>query len=229
MTLKDKEDDLFEEWSKSKSCYSKQFAKDGVADEKYYNKAKYKILFLAKETNNTNHTWDTREYLNEGMFYRSTGKPISRTFNNIYRWANLFLNTLDNINEYKKVPKKKSPRQKIFASIAMMNLKKTTGKAVTVNDELSIFINNNKEFIKKQILLYEPQIIICCGKGVYNGYKKVMLDCQDENKENGKFRTSLYVNNNIETIVIDFYHPQSRIKIKEQYEILQKIRKQYKL
>jgi len=224
MTLEEKENELFKRWRNSLNATEDEFAKDGVADEELFNNAKYKILFLAKETNGTNKDWDTRRYLREGVFYKSTGKPISKTFNNIYRWVNLFLNDINDYKDFKKVPKNKEMRIKIFSQIGMMNLKKVTGTHTTNNDELKEFIDDNKKFINEQITLYKPDIIICCGKGVYNGYKKAMGQVSNENKLNGKF-----ISKNHETLLIDFDHPQARIKIDTQYRLLKSIKEQYNL
>lgn len=54
MTLEERENDLFERWKKTLGDTDGVFAKDGVANEERFNSAKYKVLFLAKETNNTN-------------------------------------------------------------------------------------------------------------------------------------------------------------------------------
>ncbi len=60
MTLEERENDLFERWKKTLGDTDGVFAKDGVANEERFNSAKYKVLFLAKETNNTNKNWETR-------------------------------------------------------------------------------------------------------------------------------------------------------------------------
>jgi len=237
MTLEEKENNLFNRWRTSINSTEDKFAKDGLANEKIFNNAKYKILFLAKETNDTDKNWDTREYLRRGVFFKSTGKPISATFSNIYRWTNLFLNNLTDYKQFKKVPMHKekdeiikgSPRINIFSQIGMMNLKKTTGTHTTNNDELKICIENDNKFINEQISIYKPDIVICCGRGVYNGYKKAMGQVVNENKSNGKFRTSKFISTDYETLLIDFYHPQARVKIDTQYKLLKSIKEQYDL
>lgn len=264
MTLEERENDLFNRWRSSINATEDKFAKDGVADEKKFNSAKYKILFLAKETNGTGKNWDSRSYLRDGVFYRSTqykkdknnnhklnkngkkliehkkGYPIWRTFNNIYRWTNLFLNDIKDYKKFDKVPSHKekdeiilgSPRINIFSQIGMMNLKKTTGKSTTKSDEFKKFIENNKEFIKEQIDFYRPDIVICCGKEVYKGYKKAMGETIEENKKNGEFKTSKYIGDGYETVVIDFYHPQVLGKLANteiHFNLLKSIKEQYKL
>lgn len=257
MTLKEKENELFERWRNSINATEDQFAKDGVADEERFINAKHKILFLAKETNDTGKNWDTRKYLREGVFYKTTqyikdkhrndkiykngkrrksqtaGQPITKTFNNIYRWANLFLNDLQEYKDFNKAPRNKESRIKIFSQIGMMNLKKTTGTHTTDNNEFKKFreSDNNKKFINEQISLYKSDIIICCGEGVYSGYKKAIGDIVEEN-ENGKFKTCKYIGDDYETVVIEFYHPQARREgadIKNHFNLLKNIKEQYDL
>ncbi len=254
MNLRDKENEILKEW-KELILENKYFSKDGAG--KNYQDSKVKILFLAKETNGTAENWDTREYLDNGVFYKTDqyaeskngkylrdeltgeykkskngnyrkehtgGKPIGKTFNNIYRWANYFLNDVMSLEEYSKVPK--GGRKNIFSKIAMMNLKKTPGKASTNTDELKEAIKKYKENIKKQLDLYthskdgDINIIICCGKGVLSGLKTVIgnKNLHSINEKNGKFITAKYEN----TIVMDFYQPQVRgVSGKVMYELLE--------
>jgi hypothetical protein len=229
MTLEERENDLFERWKKTLGDTDGVFAKDGVANEERFNSAKYKVLFLAKETNNTNKNWDTRDYLKNGVFYKRNGKPIIATFSNIFRWSNLFLNHLTDYKEFKKVPKNKDARVEIFSQIGMMNLKKTAGTHTTNIYELKAFIKDDSPYINEQINLYKPDIIICCGKGVYSGFKVAMGEIVEENTINGKFKTSKFIGVDFETILIDFFHPQARVKVSEQYELLRSIKEQYHL
>ena len=257
MNLEERENELFDRWTND-TADGKVFAKDGVANENLFSRAKYKILFLAKETNNTDKKWDSRRYLREGVFYEATqykkdkfnkkgkkikehigGNPITKTFNNIYRWSNFFLNDIDNYNEYKKVPNHKinkelelgSPRIKMFSQIGMMNLKKTAGKHTTKNDEFEEYIEKNIGYINEQVNLYKPNIIICCGKGVYNGYKKAIGEVLYEKKFK-QFRTSIFKGTDYETIVIEFCHPQVRgkeAKLQNHFGLLKIIKDAYSL
>ena len=66
MNLREEENYILKEWEELLSK-DEIFAKDGAGEN--YQASKVKILFLAKETN---ATWNTREYLDEGVFYRKT-------------------------------------------------------------------------------------------------------------------------------------------------------------
>ena len=44
-----------------------------------------------------------------------------------------------------------------------MNLKKVSGKSITNPNQITDYVRNNHEILRKQIELYNPDIIICGG------------------------------------------------------------------
>jgi len=55
-------DNLFDEWEKAVSEYKGKFIRDGINNEELYKFASSKILFIAKEPNDTGQTaWDFRD------------------------------------------------------------------------------------------------------------------------------------------------------------------------
>lgn len=235
--LRNQENILFVEWLNTIENNQK-FAKDGAGCQ--FSEQHIKIIFLAKETNNTSSKWDTREYLDNGVFYKSTqftkngrkehtkGKAIGKTFNNIYRWANFLLNPIESYKEFENVPTSDAKRINVFSKITMMNLKKGTGAAVTDNEELSNAVKKDFSMIQKQLDLYinneDLKIIFCCGNGVYKNFKQYFkLDKSNEKISLDKKHSIHIYNKNF--IVIDFYHPQPRgIKNKSLYSFLVKIK-----
>lgn len=147
MTIQEKENALFESW---KQGYGDSFNEDGVIDPDTWETITPKIVFVLKETNGLNG--DLRRFLRDG------GSPTyHRTWNNIVRWAEVVL-----FDEYSK--KLNNDRRKdILSHICAINLKKESGGAKAKKQEVKSAAMNDKEFIKKQLALYQPDIVIACG------------------------------------------------------------------
>lgn len=217
-TLREMENELFEEWEKQ---YSGNFAKDGAGCN--YERSKPKLLFILKETNSTdkdgkkgNYIKDIRaDYLDNGMVYRTDdyrkkGSPIVQTWNKIYSWAYILLN---NDSSKCQAPSDKEKRKDIFQLISTINIKKTPGVSKAVESEIRNFANDdsNKKFLSRQIKLYSPDIIICCGKGLVFELLAKSLETKPE-KCFSKEGCSVYKSYCCKgdgglTYIIDFYHP----------------------
>ena len=48
-----------------------------------------------------------------------------------------------------------------------MNLKKTNGISQSNNDDILKYVDNDKDFIVKEINIIDPDVIICCGNIFY--------------------------------------------------------------
>ncbi|MCI4406718.1 MAG: hypothetical protein JHC35_05430 [Sulfuricurvum sp.] len=203
--LFEEENKLFEEWEKKRP---NNFAKDGAA--KLYLQSELKILFVLKETNKTDETWDSRERLNEGMMY-SSGKPITSTWDNIYCWSKILLSKI--VNNFCQAPKDADERKKIFQKIATMNLKKEPGGTRSNYDEIRNTAIEDSDFIKKQIELYTPHIIICCGKNLIYNRINALFQGDKLNYENQNLRMKhINISAAYQTLLIDYYHPASSKK-----------------
>lgn len=153
MNIKQEENLLFEEWKK-KQGYS-SFISDGVFDEEEWKKQEYKILFVLKEANWKNGNMDLCKYL-----LSEPKLSYWKTWNNIARWTKAILVG----GEY---PERVTPKDKTYwlRKIAAMNLKKIGGGSVAQDNIIFDYAKSDRVFIKRQIELYKPDIIICCGRG----------------------------------------------------------------
>jgi len=204
MSLREKENKLFEEWAKGR----KKFAKDGAG--KNFESQKIKLIFIGKETNETDDKFDWREYLDDGVVYKGDrkDKPFENSYN-LYRWAKFLVDGKLDKKEYKKVEKDKNKRAEIFSKIAFMNVKKESGKdQANVNEIIKAGLDD-KEFLKKQLDLYlkndDIKILFLLGDGIYTPIKEVI-----KNKEK-KDRFVLNKNRFVELyddnlFVVKFYH-----------------------
>ncbi|MGM9551692.1 MAG: hypothetical protein ACI3XA_05495 [Clostridia bacterium] len=204
--LKEKELELFARWIKEREY--QYFISDGIFDEAEWNKQQIKILFVLKEANWENGNVDLCEFL-----LSETSPTYWKTWNNIARWIKAILIS----GEY---PRSVSKSDKSFwlRKVAAMNLKKVGGNAVAENETIYNYALADKQYLKEQICLYNPDIIICCGRG--EGKNADILHdvvfCDDEVSEWQPPLTDTAYNyfflhiDGKDIPVVSFYHPQMR-------------------
>ncbi|WP_308749133.1 hypothetical protein [uncultured Anaerococcus sp.] len=195
MTIKEKEKILFEKLRKDNHA----IVTDGIVDENEYLSSKYKILYVMKEVNG-GKDWDLREFLYEG------GRP--QTWDNVARWTQGILN-LDKEYSWEELLKDNEKRRETYLKkIGSINLKKTGGGHTSVDKEISKAAWENKEIIKNQIEVYNPDIIICCGTA--EDFVKSALDPKEINWTMTQ-RGVKYIKDK-EKIILSFAHPEARIR-----------------
>lgn len=225
MTILEQEQKLFADW-KSQREY-KSFTIDGVFDEEIYLKQKTKILYVLKEADWPEYKGDLnlKEYL-----LSEKSKNYWRTWNNIARWTKGIIEG----GEYQKYISK-SDKTYWLKKIAFIELKKTTGSANSDDDEIAYYAKQDSKFIFKQIEMYSPDIIICCGRGTGKNadllydyvFPKVSLSNWKDPLTKNKY--NYYVVNlcNKDIPVISFVHPQmwgNHEKFKQRYRAIIEIK-----
>lgn len=157
-----------------------------------------KILFITKEANNpTQNSGDFRKWWSEELY----GIHAHR----IGTWAYGLLNKfppLDNLTNKLK--------HESLQKVAFINLKKTGGKSTSNKSEIIIYLEKNKEFLKEQINIINPNIIV--GGISYSDVWEKLFD-SDLKQDNKLLK---YKN----TTIIDFYHPSCRISNQKLYDSL---------
>lgn len=208
--IRNKEDELFSLWQAAKNYET--FAKDGVVDPEKWELEPYKILYVLKEVNYFEKDFDLRDFLREG------GSPTYwKTWNNIARWTKAILEGGDYLRRVSKEEK-----TKWISKIAAINLKKVGGNSEAEDSEIREYAINDSKEIREQIGLYNPDIIICCGRGT--GKNADLLYENVFQAENGVSKLSpwqapiegynyFYVQldgDDKRIPVVSFYHPQMR-------------------
>lgn len=195
MTIKEKEELLFEKLKKE----NHDRVKDGIVDENQYLSSKYKILYVMKEVNGGND-WDLREFLYQG------GR--SQTWDNVARWTQGILN-LDKDYSWEELSENNEKRREIYLKkIGSINLKKTGGGYTSVDKEISKAAMENREILKNQVNIYNPDIIICCGtagnfvNSIYDP-KEIKWSMTQRGVEYIKYK---------EKTILSFAHPEARIR-----------------
>lgn len=209
MEIRNKEDKLFQEWIDNTS--GANFVPDGVVNPDEWGKMPIHIVFLLKESNG--FCGDLRTFLNEG------GRWM--TWNNVARWTYAIRQKLiKNETPQWELAKRiyKETRKYNLRKIAVINIKKQAGTAETNTQELiKVFRKDNKQFLTKQLsLLGKIDCLVCCGNGVANCYEECIgkkLEWQNLHSHIRKTTTKQG------TLVIDFFHPQSRQSAKELFNL----------
>ena len=195
MRISEEEDKLFAELRATNS----DIVDDGVISEKEYLSAKYKIMYILKEVNG-GKGWSLREFVREG------GR--TQTWDNIARWTEAILD-LDSERTWGYWENGNEDRRKeILKKICVVNVKKTSGGHTSNADEVYKAALDNSAILQKQLQLYNPDIIICCGT------ERAFVDACYKNQELNWKMTSrgIWYFTDKNTIVISFTHPEARVK-----------------
>lgn len=152
MSIRYQEEKLFSAWSSGRS----DFVTDGVVDEHLYLESDMKLLFVLKEVNDLGGGgWDLRE------FVRAGGR--AQTWNNITRWVEGIRNLPHDLTWESLEFIGEARRKAVLPSIAAINLKKYPGGHTTDIAQLAEDSDKDRDFINRQIALYDPDFLICCG------------------------------------------------------------------
>lgn len=199
---KEKQNKLFSEWGKK----YKYFSPDGIVDFYSYNKASLKITFILKETNEKedDRGYDLTEFLRDG----AVGGCI---WNNVSRFSAgiIFKEDFDMVEDLNKYY-----RKKYLAPISVINLKKTPGRATSIDSEIDKFAKEDREYIKKQVEICKPDLIICGGTG--DTFIKNILNL-DTNSWTYVSDYLSYLTYN-DTIIVETFHPACRKSKKDLFE-----------
>lgn len=197
---------MMAEWSASfvQPCC---FNTDGIVDyERWAALPDGKhIVVLLKETNALRGS--LVEFLSHGG-----SETYYRTWNNVARWANMILNE----TYWEFVPK--SALDDMVRNIAVINLKKCSGSAHASAKVVRQAARQDANRLKRQIQLYEPDIILTGGWGLVSNilHDEILADDAEWVKPNGQtalwYYTSCSVRSEKETLVVSMPHPNRAAK-----------------
>ncbi len=153
---------LFEQWSTVKHDPN-DFFRDGIIDEETWNSASPRILYILKEVHEitkAGNAWSIAKMLLEAARASVWNNDLSATWANVIRWT---YGLTEPVFTY-------HPKLHDFGSLrsglrkcAVLNLKKTCGGADADMEQIGQAAADNKEWIKREIAIIDPDIIVCCG------------------------------------------------------------------
>jgi hypothetical protein len=198
--------ELFNRWKKVRKEYTnraegKRFSLDGIQDYDAWEKASPKILFLLKENRAPRYDWEPCQAINSKANIFSL---------NLIRWRQLL------IDSYHKKPGEPAfLRHELPASVtdvANVEVKKLNeGKGSSSDSDIKFYAIKDRDFIREQIKLINPDIIFCCYTGEL--YDEIIYNDEQWDLLINDSRCNCYKHGN--RLVIDFFHPSTRSKQKE--------------
>jgi hypothetical protein len=206
MTIHQSEDLLFTQWRPVRSG----FVSDGVIDEPHYHEAPLKLLFLLKEVyDEEGGDWDLRDVLLKSSQWQ--------TWNNIARWT-FGLLSKPSFSPWIGVPEANAAfRDHWLRYVVAVNLKKTGGGSSSVKLQLIDTVRQDREFLRRQLSLYKPNVTICCGTGEY---LPLFLDSNEIDKWHSTSNGTIYARTQLLGTLVSFYHPQAHYPMNFLYTIL---------
>ena len=172
---------------------------DGIPNESEYTSARYRIMYVLKEVNGGSN-WSLCKFLQQG------GRP--QTWDNIARWTEGIFKLPVEI-PWEQLKSNCSQRRRIMLpKICAINLKKTSGKNTSNYKEIADAAKKNAPILVQQLELYSPDIIICCGTAtpfITACFPNTTIEWNMTTRGIKYFTTD-------EVIVVDFSHPEARVK-----------------
>ncbi len=201
--MENKHIELLERWYKERPEYdtenaNAEFCWDGPSNWNKWLKQKPKILFLAKEPHS-------------GYQPCIDNKEISGVFNlNIARWKFAIKKICENSNETLSMPTDEGLRswtENKNDDISIVEVKKKNADLKrSSNTDIMEYAKKDKDFLKEQIDLINPDIVLCCY--TVESYDIIYgNEYTDDNIEKlvSIEKVACWKHNN--RLVIDFYHP----------------------
>ena len=207
-TIMEKEGELFSEW-KERLNTGYSFISDGIADpETYFNGRHPRILYLLKEANaDKKDDFDLRKVICEDNERWQTWDNIARWTYGIYHFEEVHNNKPQ--FTWEDIEKNTIKNKEILKTICAVNPKKWCGGSTANEKEVKRATFESPDLIKKQINLYEPQIIVLCGSSTaynYSNMPGIQLKW-DKTK-----RGIEYCIDEFQRILISYLHPEARVR-----------------
>ena len=189
--------ELFTEWKKSQlsdGLYDKlqrycsnlkqdAFACDGIIDESIYRNCDFRVLYVMSESNADGYVkgvenqseWDLN---NEFRLFANEGKDwASRLKTKICEMQRIILKTETGADVGIRDAAK---------TIAVMNLnKRGGGKSISgkyLREYFEPYVEKHRDFIKREVEIINPDLIICCGKHPFDLMLKYGLNKEFKDK-----------------------------------------------
>lgn len=193
---------------------NRAYVADGIFFESNadaWNNIHPKVLFVLKQPNSDDLLGeDYREY----DFDTCVGEQVWREL--LGRLYGIMHTDESGFPKYDKATEIKSLKEAFCQyPFAVINIIKDIGNGTTPTADLKKYALQNLEFLQKQLELLRPDIIVCCGSGVFD---IVNMAIQPAIPSNGNW---LKYNSDRNIIFFDTYHPgkpNSRKVLQEAYD-----------
>jgi hypothetical protein len=198
MSMKARQDELFARWRAQRPG----FVADGIVNEEKYLRAPRRIVFLLKEVNSPNEgNWDLVEsQLKEGA--------SKATWINMSLWTHGLINLEREIDWSFYDARDVEFRKECLRLACYVNIKKSPGASVADEQKVRAEAQEDAVFIREQISIYDPHLIVCAGTG--DAYFNI---CDFDDKRWKRTQRGIYYFFTEEgTPVLSCPHPAARVK-----------------
>lgn len=184
----------------------------GSAEKEWEKEACLRILFVMKQPNSNDLLGeDYRGYNLDTMLGNQNWEQL------LARLFGITHTTASGYPSYEEAVQQKSLIE-VFNTqpFAVINLNKQDGSGTTDTESLKAYAHKNADFIRKQIDLLRPNIIVCCGSGVFDAVNEAM-----GNTAPGSGNWTKYDNTH-DILYFDTYHPGRPMagqRLKDAYEM----------
>ncbi len=192
---------------------------DGITSLKNYEKSKIRILWILKEANKQTpkESWNQREFhlkITDYKKWRATYQKMIYTSFGILNG----ISDLDDISDISK--NSRIDKINVMEDLAVINVNKNGGTARANNNIIRDNYLENKQFLLKQIKLFEPDIIINASR-VY----ELFQDLSRNNKIRYSWKFQYTINDN--QLIVNCYHPNAIVSDSKYCNTIFKIVKEF--
>lgn len=157
--MNDPHEELLKEWAASARHYAKCFIRDGIIDPGRWSQAPRKVLFILREAYGDptdTEGWDLRTVI------REWDGPKYKIWWTVSYWAYaLHRASLHSVPPFPVDATAFKAARQALLSCAAINIKKSGGKSSSDLDDLASYANSDGIFIRRQVDLIAPQIVVC--------------------------------------------------------------------
>lgn len=199
-----------------KGCWHRKTGEE----ESQWQRAKHRLLILTKDIND-DEAWDIRQEtgrLNKVAYSYERAIPF---YKNLRMWSYGLLQSVSGVFPTFDEARDMSRSGPFYetAPIARVNCKKQAGGSSIADNVLMDYIERYAVLLKKQIDLYDADIILCCG---YSGNRNIIMDfvksqCLTDLVQVPDTGNWIYHSPSTSKLVINSYHPSARIGYEETY------------
>ena len=180
---------------------NRKYVADGIfheSAESRWEMEKPKVLFVMKQPNSNNLLGeDYRTYeLHDVLLGNQNWEQL---FARLY---GIIHTTAQGYPSYKEATRQESMIEAFTQhAFAMINIDKEHGFGTTDTAELKRYAQENASFIRRQIEILAPDIIVCCGQGVFDIVNGIMQPAAPTSSNWTKYNKVLGI------LYFDTYHP----------------------
>ena len=169
----------------------------GSAEKRWEEDAMSRVLFVMKQPNSNDLLGeDYREYgLDTMLGNQNWEQLLARLYGIVHTTAGGYPTYEDAIRQEHLI--------EIFSThpFAVININKQDGSGTTDTRSLKAYARSHADFIRKQIQLLRPRVIVCCGSGVFDAVNAAMGETAPQTGNWTKYDDTLNI------LYFDTYHP----------------------